>query len=270
MAQIIKADIDDIVFEDREQRYGGYVLRKKYPRRLMTALAIIMAAFALGVAAPAIIQAVANATIAGPTKVDVQLMDMPPPPPPVEEETPPPPPPPPPPKPQIRTMSFKVPEPKPAEDIKEEEPIKEIEELKEAPNIGLVDKEGQDKGVFDGEIDGDGDVPDVIVEEKKEPDADAFIFVQEEPKAVNLADIKKLVGYPQIARDAGIQGEVVVRILVDEKGNYSKHKVIKQMHPILAKAVEDQVSKLKFTPAIQGGKPIKFWVNVPFRFTLMN
>ncbi|MEL6592497.1 MAG: energy transducer TonB, partial [Bacteroidota bacterium] len=78
------------------------------------------------------------------------------------------------------------------------------------------------------------------------------------------------IGYPQIARDAGIEGNVVVRVLVDKRGNYDKHKIITQVHPILTKAVEEHISKLQFTPAIQGGKPIKFWVNIPFNFKLLN
>ena len=82
--------------------------------------------------------------------------------------------------------------------------------------------------------------------------------------------VRKIIGYPDIARDANIQGQVVVRVLVDEKGNYRKHKMIKKVHPILADAVEQNLSKLKFSPAIQGNKPIKFWVNIPFRFKLMN
>ncbi|MCB0842763.1 MAG: energy transducer TonB, partial [Bacteroidetes bacterium] len=86
---------------------------------------------------------------------------------------------------------------------------------------------------------------------------------------VNINDIKKLIGYPQIARDASIQGMVVVRVLVDKNGNYAKHKVTNEVHPILSRAVEEHVNKLKFTPAIQGGKPIKFWVNIPFNFMLI-
>lgn len=267
MAQVIKADLDEIVFEDRERRYGAYELRTKYPYRLFLAVAVIIGVFGVAVAIPSILAAVNKNKSTAPTNVNIELTDLPPPPPPEDEATPPPPPPPPPPKPQIKTIAFKVPEPKPAEDIKEEETINEVDTLKTA-QVATVDQEGSKEGFFDGEI--VDETPDVILEEpKEEPADDAFIFVQEEPKPVNLADIKKLVGYPQIARDAGIQGDVVLRILVDEKGRYVKHKVIKQAHPILAQACEAQINKLSFTPAIQGGKPIKFWVNVPFKFTLM-
>ena len=169
----------------------------------------------------------------------------------------------------MRTVAFQIPEPTPEEELdpEEEQTIADVKELEDAPNIGFEDKEGADEGFFDGEIDADGDVPEVIVEQT--PDINAFIFAEEEPTPVNMGDIQKLIGYPQIARDAGIEGTVVVRVLVDKAGNYSRHRVINQVHPILTKAVEEHIDKLRFSPAIQGGKPIPFWVNIPFNFKLL-
>lgn len=274
MAQNIKADLDDMVFEGRERRYGAYLLRKKYPRHLSIATAAMVFVFVAFSVYPSIMRALGmeaekqeNKTI----KVQMSMEDLPPPPP-MDEEKPPPPPPPKVPPPQVKTVAFKIPEPTPEEELdpeEEEQTIAEIEELKEAPNIGLEDKEGEDEGFFDGEIDAEGDIPEVIVAEP-EPDINAFIFADEEPKPTNMGNIQKSIGYPQIAKDAGIQGNVVVRVLVDELGNYNKHRVINEVHPILTKAVEKHISRLKFTPAIQGGKPIKFWVNIPFAFKLLN
>ncbi|RMG57162.1 MAG: energy transducer TonB, partial [Bacteroidetes bacterium] len=154
-------------------------------------------------------------------------------------------------------------------DPEEDQTITEMEELKEAPNIGFEDKDGAEEGFFDGvEFETEGEIPEVIVEQA--PSIDEFIFAEEEPQPINMDDIKKLIGYPQIARDAGIEGSVVVRVLVDKKGNYARHRIINQVHPVLAKAVEEHVNKLRFTPAIQGGKPIQFWVNIPFNFKLLN
>lgn len=113
-------------------------------------------------------------------------------------------------------------------------------------------------------------VANLQLDSSEEPDINAFIFADVEPKPTNMLDIQKSIGYPQIAKDAGIQGNVVIRILVDEKGNYRKHRVINEVHPILTKAVTKHVDKLKFEPAIHEGKPIKYWVNVPFAFKLLN
>ncbi|MEM7369102.1 MAG: energy transducer TonB [Bacteroidota bacterium] len=272
MANVIKADMDEMVFEDRERSYGAYFLRKKYPTHLVIGTVIVCLIGLLFGMAPAIAKFLNledDKPKAKTMAITINMEDLPPPPA-MDEDKPPPPPPPKVPPPQVKTVAFQIPEPVPEEEIDpEEDPtIAEIEELKEAPAIGLEDKEGADEGFFDGEIDAEGDIPEVIVDQ--EPAIDAFIFAEEEPRPVNMDDIKKLIGYPQIARDAGIEGSVVVRVLVDKKGNYGKHRIINQVHPILAKAVEKHITRLKFTPAIQGGKPIQFWVNIPFNFKLLN
>lgn len=100
------------------------------------------------------------------------------------------------------------------------------------------------------------------------PDPNAFIMVEKVPQPVNLDEVVELIGYPELAKESSIEGQVIVRILLDEKGNYMKHSVIKNPHPLLTKAVEKQVHKLKFTPAIQAGKPVKYWVTIPFKFKL--
>ena len=272
MAQIIKADMDEMVFEDREKRYGAYFLRKKYPRHLMIGTVIIAIVAVAVTFGPLMARAygwVKEKPKAQMIQVKISMEELPPPPP-MDEDKPPPPPPPKVPPPQVRTVAFQIPEPVPEEEIdpEEEQTIATIEEIEDAPALGFEDKEGAEEGFFSGEIEGEADVPEVIVD--NEPKIDEFISVEQEPAPVNMDDIKKLVGYPQIARDAGIQGSVVVRVLVDKKGRYNKHRVVNQVHPILAEAVEKHINKLKFTPAIQGGRPIKFWVNIPFNFKLLN
>lgn len=273
MAQVIKADLNEMVFEDRERRYGAYFLRSKYAGHLTIGTVIISILALLIVFGPMVAKALGmeeeRAKETKTVAVTINMEDLPPPPP-MDEDKPPPPPPPKVPPPQVKTVAFQIPEPTPEEDLdpEEDQTIAKVQDLKEAPAIGLKDQEGAEEGFFSGEIDGEGEVPEVIVEQV--PEIDAFIFAEEEPQPINMADIQKLIGYPQIARDAGIEGNVVVRVLVDKKGNYSQHKIINQVHPILAKAVEEHLNKLRFTPAIQGGKPIPFWVNIPFNFKLLN
>ena len=273
MAQVTKADIDEMVFEDRERRYGAYFLRKRYPKILLYSTLIGLFLTAMIPASSSIAKALGLEgeveESSGPTNVVINMEDLPPPPP-IDEEKPPPPPPPKPPPPQIKTVAFKIPEPAPEEEIdpEEDQTINEQEELKDAPVIALEDQEGDDDvGFIDGDIEGEGDIPEVVVE--KEPDVNAFIVVEEEPKPVNMGEVKQAIGYPQVARDAGIEGNVVVRVLVGKNGSYRRHVILNGVHPVLEKAVAAQLPKLRFTPAIQGGKPIQFWVNIPFAFKLI-
>jgi protein TonB len=241
-------------------------LRKRYNRNLLIGAASIMILFIVLSALPSFSFGGQKVETKRVISSEINLLDLPPPPE-IEEEKPPPPPPkvkiPPP---QLKTVAFKIPEPKPKEELEEEEEVVEIDSTFDVV-IGLENIEGEDEGVIEIPDEGPGEEP---VIESAEPDINAFIFDAEEPKPRNMEDVRKLIGYPEIAKDAGIEGQVVIRVLVDKYGNYSKHKVIKKVHPILAEACEKQVSKLKFTPAIQGGKPIPFWVNIPFKFKLLN
>ena len=71
-----------------------------------------------------------------------------------------------------------------------------------------------------------------------------------------------------MAKEAGIEGMVVVRVLVDKQGKYEKHMVLKNPHPILTQAVENKLSKLVFKPAIVTGRPADTWVTLPIKFQL--
>jgi|GEM_PF-2348920 len=108
----------------------------------------------------------------------------------------------------------------------------------------------------------------ILAQDEQEPNINSLQFVDEEPKPINMAEVAQAIGYPEEAIKKGINGMVVVRILVDKEGNYVKHKIIKSPNPIFDKPVDKHVKDLKFTPAIQKGQKVSFWVNVPFRFQL--
>lgn len=102
------------------------------------------------------------------------------------------------------------------------------------------------------------------------PQIDDVVWAEEEPRPLNMDQLKPLIGYPQISRDKGIEGTVVVRVLVDEEGNGVRYKLIRKVHPSLNNAVERHIYKLTFSPAVQNGKAVPFWLNIPFNFKLLN
>lgn len=103
---------------------------------------------------------------------------------------------------------------------------------------------------------------------QNEPGINDYIPVDLTPDPVNMSEVKAAIGYPQAAIDSNLSGIVVVRILVNEKGEYVKHKVIKSPGKALSDAVEAKISALTFSPAMQGTNSIMYWVNVPFHFRL--
>lgn len=95
---------------------------------------------------------------------------------------------------------------------------------------------------------------------------------QEENKAIRPDKPPKLIKkvdpvYPEEARKAGIEGEVVVEATTDKEGNVVKIKVLKGEQDILNKAAIDSIKQWKYEPFILEGKPIgvEFVVTVQFK-----
>jgi hypothetical protein len=104
-------------------------------------------------------------------------------------------------------------------------------------------------------------------EEEHEPLITEY-FGGTEPVPLNLDSVTKVIGYPAGAKEDEIQGKVVVRLLLDKQGNAVKYILLRDPHPILTKAVTDNVLSLKFTPGYDKGKPVMCWVTLPFLFAM--
>lgn len=268
MAKHLKADLDDMVFEDRERNYGAYFLRKKYPRYLTTAVGIVVFLALCGSFGPLLAKSmgwISETLELEEREVVIQISELPPPPP-IDDLNDPPPPPPPPVIKEIKQVDFRIPEPSPEPDLEDTTTIHKIEDLVDQ-NLGFDEVEGDDLDLPFIISEG-GEEPEVLID--NDPSPRDFQPVDAEPVPINLRDIQKLIGYPSIAQQSGVQGKVILRILVDKQGRYKKHIMHKSDHPLLSDVVEKHISKLKFTPAIQGNRPIKFWVNIPFNFVLQN
>lgn len=261
---------DDRLFAHRNREYGAYFLRKNYVRHTLRALIIAVSGVGLAIAVP-FVKAYVEAKLEGFKKkekrvVVTELME----PPPIDKKNEPPPPPvdQPPPPPQRAQIKFVPPVVVKEEQARREETIANIDTLMKV-DPGTKDVQGDPNAIPEiGEVGGTGTQPVEVVEKEEEPDPTAFVAVEKEPQPVNMDDIKRRIGYPPLAKEAGIQGKVIVRVLVGKTGKYEKHIVLKSPHKVLTEAVEKELPNLEFTPGIQAGKPIKVWVTIPFDFQL--
>ena len=75
--------------------------------------------------------------------------------------------------------------------------------------------------------------------------------------------------YPMQARRRGLQGTVMLRVLVDAGGNVADVRLAGSSgHSILDRAAMSSVRSWSFTPGMSGGRPRQMWVEVPVRFVL--
>lgn len=90
-----------------------------------------------------------------------------------------------------------------------------------------------------------------------------FYALSEKPEEIKRVNPE----YPELAKKAGIEGTVVVKVLVNTKGDVEKVEVLKS-HPLLDEAAVEAAKQFKFKPGKQRDKLVKVWVSIPFNFKL--
>lgn len=176
---------------------------------------------------------------------------------PVNMATPPPPPPPPP----VQTTVIEI--------------VEDEEEIEEELDLDLDFEEDTEVEEFE------------IVEEEEEPEEALDYFkVEKLPAFPGCEDMRgdelkkctetKVIQfvqgnakYPEIAKEAGLDGTVYVYYEIDKKGNVANAKVVRSVHKYLDEAALEAVNKLpKHTPGSQQGKSVAVRYNIPVRFTI--
>ncbi|ASQ90987.1 energy transducer TonB [Prosthecochloris sp. GSB1] len=77
--------------------------------------------------------------------------------------------------------------------------------------------------------------------------------------------------YPEIARQAGIEGKVFVSVLIGETGKALRVKIMKRVpadQTVFDDVAIESVMASTYSPGIQNGSPVKVWLTVPIRFEL--
>lgn len=77
--------------------------------------------------------------------------------------------------------------------------------------------------------------------------------------------------YPEDARKAGIEGTVYVQFIIESTGEITNAKVLKGVSKSIDKVALDAISNMPdWTPAIVDGKPARFEMAMPIKFSLTN
>ena len=90
-------------------------------------------------------------------------------------------------------------------------------------------------------------------------------YVEELPSVVKEVTPE----YPQMAREAGIEGLVLVRVLVGTNGRVLDVRLSERHQiPLLNEAALVAARKWVFTPGLANGRAVTCWTAIPFRFRL--
>ena len=174
---------------------------------------------------------------------------------------------------QQRIINVSDLEPPPSATDEEEPPPPKIEEPPVAPPKDLTaltpepvakDKAEEQTIKTQQKIEEKIEKKEKVVEEKT---VFQSFEVEKAPECVNLSQVRSSMKYPEIAREAGMEGRVTVKVLVGPDGNVIKVGSVSGPD-VFHDEVRDKANDLQFTPGLQNGKPVKVWVTVPFNFKL--
>ena len=102
---------------------------------------------------------------------------------------------------------------------------------------------------------------DIKISDEDPPD---FVPVEKMPVPVKQV----IPEYPEIARRAGVEGTVWVKVLVDKEGKAKKAMIQKSDAEIFNEPAIAAAMQYVFTPAIMNSGPVAVWASIPFRFKL--
>ena len=85
-----------------------------------------------------------------------------------------------------------------------------------------------------------------------------------------LAALQSKVVYPEIAVRAGVQGRVLLRVIIGKDGNPTDIKVLKSLGAGCDESAIEALLSTKFLPGTQRGKAVRVSIVVPISFVLNN
>lgn len=267
---VSQRDALDIVFANRNRAYGAYQLRREYPASLGRALGIGLLLIGLMVLVPRIVAAFSailpeepvNDVVVSMTEINIEKPPVPP-----AVVTPPPPP-----KPSI---AFPPPVVSPNDNEPEEKPL-DVQSLLEDPReVGgktiegpvegppSLDPPSTGLGAIETPMPADNDPVEPFLLNKMPgfPGGEAEMFKW----------IYKHINYPEMAKEAGTQGQVVLMFVVGKDGSIADISVVKTPAggSILGKEAMRVVESMpRWTPGEANGHPVKVRFTLPIRFSL--
>ncbi len=97
-----------------------------------------------------------------------------------------------------------------------------------------------------------------------------FVAYDTPPEIVGgMESLRNNITYPQIAKDAGVEGTVIVQAFISKEGNVEEVRIVEGIPRTgLDEAAVEAISNTRFHPALQGDTPVGVWYSIPITFRL--
>lgn len=118
----------------------------------------------------------------------------------------------------------------------------------------------KDRGIILASLSGRPNIKTIV-------DESIFDFAEKMPE-LDYGELSRNIVYPKTALKIGVEGKVLVRALINEKGSIIKSEVDYTENTLLNNAALDAINRTKFKPAEQNGMKVKCWITIPIIFEL--
>ena len=103
----------------------------------------------------------------------------------------------------------------------------------------------------------------VAPQEEELPKLGEYVYYEELPEVITKVNPI----YPDLAREANVEGTVMVQALVGKDGKVKDVRVVKS-NPMFDQNAVEAVKQWVFKPALANNKPVAVWVGIPVSFKL--
>lgn len=96
-----------------------------------------------------------------------------------------------------------------------------------------------------------------------------YTVVEEMPELIGgLRALQRAIRYPVMAKNAGIEGRVLVQFVVNERGWVSESKIVRGIGGGCDEEALRALQTMRFRPGKQRGKPVQVKMTLPITFKL--
>ncbi|MBO5583718.1 MAG: energy transducer TonB [Prevotella sp.] len=180
--------------------------------------------------------------------------------------------------PEVReSQKFTAPVIKKDELVKEENQVKQMDQLKKDVAVSNVDQEGtKDRTVEAVRNDIAVNVPPPPAEApkqevKQEVENKVFTVAEQMPSFKGNVNqwLSQNLTYPAVAAENGIEGRVIVKFVVEKDGRVTDVQVVRSVDPALDREAVNTVKRMpKWNPGMNNGQPARVWFTLPVNFKL--
>ncbi len=104
---------------------------------------------------------------------------------------------------------------------------------------------------------------------EEEVEEEIFIVVEQPPVLIGgINSVQKIIEYPPLALQAGIEGRVIVQFVINKEGNVVDPKIVRGIGGGCDEEAIRAVKQAKFKPGMQRGRAVPVRYTLPITFKL--